>query len=156
MFSVRRIILRIQRARSAFDVIVLATLALALVGCNVNPPRSDVVGRYELRGIKSGQITLTLREDGSWIEQIHWTSNRTDARSGQWSLRSGCVALNDLWIPKEFVPADVLKSDEFADPSQPKFTDPGNWVLSPEKWWGVVTMDVFPDEEVEFRKVSGS
>lgn len=155
MCLVRRMIFRIQGARSTF-VTVLAAVALTLVGCNMNPPRSDVVGRYELRGIKSGQITLTLRGDGSWVEQIRWTSNRTDSRSGHWALNRGYVALNELWIPKEFAPADVLKFDEFSAPSEPKYTDPGNWVLSPEKWWGTVRMEVFPDEDVEFRKVSGS
>jgi hypothetical protein len=38
----------------------------------------------------------------------------------------------------------------------PKYTEPGHWDLSGEKKWGMVFLVVFPDSDIEFKKVSGS
>jgi len=130
------------------------TLILTLAGCTLNPSRADVVGNYELRGIKSGNISLSLRDDGTYNEEISWPSTRRDHLSGNWNLRDGDVQVIGLWIPKEFAPAYIIAADERSSPPMPKSTEPGNWNLSTEKRWGVAFLTVFPDDDVEFKKVS--
>ena len=131
-------------------------LMLTLAGCTLNPSRADVVGRYELRGIKSGSISLSLRGDGTYIEEIGWPSTRRDHLSGIWTLRDGNMQMSGLWIPKEFAPDYIIAADKRASPLMPKYTEPGNWNLSAEKRWGVAFLSVLPDEDVEFKKISGN
>lgn len=132
----------------------IAALVLTLGGCSLNPSRAVVVGNYELRGIKAGRITLSLRDDGTFREEIGWPSNRKDHVSGFWWLRGGDVDFSGLWIPKEFAPGYIIEADERTSPPMPEYTNPGHWSLSAEKKWGGVFLSVF--EDVEFKKVSGT
>ena len=139
---------------------VIAALAVAMVltlnGCTLNPSRADVLGKYELKGTDAGAITLSLRGDGTYSESIISPSNREDHRSGTWTLSGGSVNLNELWIPKEFAPDYIIQADEQKSPPMPKYTEPGYWSLSAEKRWGVVFLTVFPDDDIEFKRVQGN
>jgi hypothetical protein len=137
-------------------------LMLTLIGCTLNPSRADVLGRYELKGIGAGGITLALRGDGTFSENISWPSKREDHRSGIWTLSGGSVTLSELWIPGEFAPDYITDADTISDGDKqnsapmPKYTEPGNWSLSAEKRWGVVLLTVFPDADIEFKKIRGT
>jgi hypothetical protein len=144
-----------HRRESVLIASLLLTPILALVGCTLNPSRADVVGRYELKGIKAGRITLSLREDGFYSEDIVWPSQREDHRSGTWTLSGGNVDLSALWIPQEFAPDYIVDADRQTSAPMPKYTEPGHWNLSGEKRWGVVFLAVFPDDEIEFKKIRG-
>lgn len=143
-----------RRGRSLIAASTLASM-LTLIGCTLNPSRADVLGRYELRGSKAGRITLSLRGDGTYSEDISWPSNREDHRSGIWTLSGSDVNLSELWIPREFAPDYIIKADEQTAP-MPKYTKPGHWSLSGEKRWGVVFLTVFPDADIEFKKIQGT
>lgn len=138
----------------------MAVSALAwmpsLIGCTLNPSRADVLGRYELKGVRSGGITLSLQRDGTFIEDISSPSAHEDHRSGIWTLSGGSVNLSKLWIPKEFVPDYITDADERTSAPMPKYTEPGNWSLSAEKRWGAGFLAVFPDEDIEFKKIRGT
>jgi hypothetical protein len=138
-------------------LVAVSTLAMALtlLGCTLNPSRADVLGRYDLKGVKAGKITLSLRGDGTYSEDISWPSNREDQRSGIWTLNGGDVNLSGLWIPPEFAP-DYIDSDQRTSAPMPKYTEPTNWSLSGEKRWGVVFLSVFPDADIEFKKIQGT
>jgi hypothetical protein len=99
---------------------------------------------------------LSLQEDCTYSEEISWPSTRRDHLSGIWSLRDGNVEVIGLWIPKEFAPDYIIAADEQASPHLPKYTEPLNWNLSAEKRWGVAFLTVFPDADVEFKRVSGN
>jgi hypothetical protein len=129
---------------------------LALSGCTLNPSRAEVLGRYELQGIKAGKISLCLRVDGTYSEDISWPSQREDHRSGRRTPGGGDVNLSALSIPREFVPDYVLDADKQTFAPMPKYTEPGNWTLSGEKKWGVTYLIVFPDSDVEFKKIRGT
>jgi hypothetical protein len=147
-----------SRIRSAIPHLAMpsiAALLLTLCGCTLNPSRADVLGRYELRGIKSGSITLALKADGTYIEEISWSANHKDNRSGTWFLSGGNVDLSELWIPPEFAPDDIIDADQKLSAPMPKYTESGHWNLSGEKKWGMVYLVVFPDADIEFKKVSG-
>jgi len=105
---------------------LLLTPILALVGCTLNPSRPDVVGRYELKGIKAVRITLSLREDSFYSEDIVWPSQREDHRSGTWTLRGGNVDLSAPWIPQEFAPDFIVDADRQTSAPIPKYTEPGH------------------------------
>lgn len=135
----------------------VATL-LTLNGCTLNPSKADVLGKYELKGsdADAGRITLSLRRDGTYSESIISPFHHEDHRSGTWTLSGGSVNLSELWIPKEFAPDYTIEADERKSPPMPKYTEPGYWSLSAEKRWGVVFLIVFPDADIEFKKVQGT
>jgi hypothetical protein len=138
-----------------FIAVSIAALVFMLNGCTLNPSKASVLGAYDLRGIKAGRITLTLRGDGTYSEVIRWPSQREDRENGNWTLSGGDVNLSGLWIPREFAPDYIVEADERSSaPRMPKFTEPGNWSLSAEMRWGVVFLTVFPDADIEFKKVS--
>jgi hypothetical protein len=139
-------------------LVAVSTLAmtLTLIGCTLNPSRADVLGEYELQGIKAGRITLSLRGDGTYSEDISWPSSREGHRSGIWTLSGGDVNLSGLWIPREFDPDYMIDADQRTSAPMPKYMEPMNWSLSGEKMWGVVFLSVDPDADIEFKKIQGT
>ena len=99
---------------------------------------------------------MSLREDGTYSEDISLSSRREDHRSGIWTLSGGDVNLSRLWIPREFAPDYISQQDQQTSPPMPKYTEPGNWTLSAEKRWGVVFLSVFSDPDIEFKKIQGT
>jgi len=144
-----------RRWRRRLVAVPTLAMALTLIGCTLNPSRADVLGRYEMQGIEAGRIALSLRGDGTYSEDISWPSNREDHRSGIWTLSGGDVNLSGLWIPREFAPDYIIDADQRASAPMPKYTEPMNWNLSGEKRWGVVFLSVFPDADIEFKKIQG-
>jgi len=61
------------------------------------------------------------------------------------------IDFDSLWIPKEFAPDYILQADS-ENSDQPRYTDPGHWVLAPEYHFGSVVLEIFPDADVSFRK----
>jgi hypothetical protein len=133
---------------------LLVMLFLFVTGCNLNPPRNDVVGTYLLKGQGGDQITLSLSPDGVFSEKIQVSGNLKSV-IGTWSMRDGDLSLDPLWIPQTFTPASIIEADKQAgERHQPKYTEPGHWVLPVERIWGRMKMEVFPDDDVEFVMVS--
>jgi hypothetical protein len=130
-----------------------AVFFLLVSGCNLNPSRSDVVGTYVLEGHGGNQITLTLSTDGAFREKILVAGNLMSA-AGTWSIRDGNLDFDQLWVPQAFAPESIIEADKHAQGRQPKYTEPGHWDLPVEKVWGRIKIEVFPDDDVEFVKVS--
>ncbi len=73
--------------------------------------------------------------------------------SGKWRWLDGAVDFDGLWIPKEFAPPSILQEDSRASPDQPRFTEPGHWILTPETQFGQTIFEVFPDSGPDFKMV---
>jgi hypothetical protein len=88
-------------------------------------------------------------------ETISFKSGATKQLTGkwQWNGRASLLSLDNLWIPTEFAPDYIVDTDSRSG-QQPKFTEPGLWVLSPEYQWGKVSIDIFPDDDIAFKKTS--
>ena len=140
-----------QRIAQPAACTVVAVLMLLVSGCNLNPSRNDVIGTYVLGGQRGDQITLTLSSDGAFSEKIQ-VSGDLKSESGTWSYRDGIIDFEQLWIPKAFAPEEIIEADENSGEDQPKYTEPGHWSPSVEKYWGRMKIEVFDD--VEFVMVS--
>jgi hypothetical protein len=53
------------------------------------------------------------------------------------------------------VPDYILRADE-NNKGQPKYTEPGSWTVTPTYEWGTVTLDLFPDDDISFKKPTPS
>jgi hypothetical protein len=112
-----------------------------------------VVGTYVLKGQGGNQITLTLSSDGTFTEKIIASENHSSV-AGAWSIRDGNIDFDRLWIPQAFAPPTIVDADKRAEARHPKYTEPGHWDIPVDELWGRVQMQVFPDDDVEFRMVS--
>jgi hypothetical protein len=129
-------------------------LSVFMTGCNVTPSRQDVAGTYVLKGRTSDQITLRLSPDGEFKEHMVASGNFSSV-AGTWSVRDGNIDFDRLWIPPAFAPQYILHADKQAVASgQPKYTEPGHWDASVEKWRGRMKIEFFPNADVEFLMVS--
>ena len=133
--------------------ILIASSLLVASGCNVNPSREQVVGRYVLKGEGDSQIVLSLAVDGTFTETII-RSQTPQSLVGRWWLKDGDLDFDRLWIPAEFAPNDVVEQDKRTEPGHPKYTGPGHWDAPVEKWWGRMEIEIFPDEDVQFVMIS--
>ena len=134
--------------------IACGLLPLVLTGCLSVPSKDSVIGAYTLT-VKQNRIALSLSPDGKFSESIHWSSGTEAEQKGFWWMRDGVLSFDKLWIPPEFAPEGINQIGTSAGfPAQPKFTDPGRWSLSPEWHLGRIVIEVFPDDDVTFRKVN--
>jgi hypothetical protein len=131
---------------------LLLTLVGTLATCVPVRSKSSVVGVYELSG-DHRRIVLDLTADGQFTETITSRSGSVEKRTGKWLWNNDGLSLDELWIPKEFAPDYILQADSESG-TQPKYTVPGHWSVSPEYHWGTVVFEVFPDADVSFRKIS--
>ena len=132
------------------DLYLLLTLAsMFAAGCSMVDSRSDVVGNYRLE-TKGGEISLRLSEDGHFSETIRWASGKQDTRSGSWYWSEKVINFDQLWIPREFTPSYIQDADASAK-GQPKYTEPGQWTVTPERHWGTIILSIFPDNDENFR-----
>jgi hypothetical protein len=133
---------------------LLALLTLMACGCAPVRSTTSVVGAYELRG-DGHQIQLKILPAGTFTETISFKSGTTKQLVGkwQWDGRASLLSLDDLWIPIEFAPDYIVAADSRSG-QQPKYTEPGHWVVSAEYQWGTVNIDVFPDADIGFKKTS--
>lgn len=129
-------------------LLILGAL-LSLIGCTVKS-ESQVMGEYQLDGV--GKIVLSISPDKTFSETIFWPSGKIEKRSGKWQWHPSGLSFDQLWIPSEFVPDYIRQADAYSK-NQPKFTEPGHWVMAPEKHWGTITLPIFPDAEVSFKMI---
>lgn len=138
-------------ARGIFPFILTASLVLS--GCSMVKSESDVRGTYELRAA-SGKIVLNVSPHMSFYETIYWPSGRIESRSGNWQWAGSGISFDQLWIPSEFAPDYILQADSSPVPNrQPKYTEPGHWFVRAEKHWGIVTLPIFPNADINFEMV---
>ena len=133
---------------------LLALLTLMSCGCVRVRSTTTLVGAYELRG-DGHQIQLKILPGGTFTETISFKSGTTKQVGGkwQWDGKTSLLSLDDLWIPIEFAPDYIVAADSRSG-QQPKYTEPGHWVVSPEYQWGTVNIDIFPDADIGFKKTS--
>ena len=131
----------------------LVGLSYAFVACHSVRSKPDVVGLYELK-VGHDRISLEIATDDRFTETIRWASGKVEKRTGTWHWKNGFLSFDELWIPKSFAPDYILQADAESGPNEPKYTEPGHWVLPAESHWGTVTLEVF--EDVSFRKVADS
>ncbi len=140
------------RHPSAALLLISAVLILS-IGCSMVKSESDVLGEYELK-VGNGRIALKVSPDKSFSETIFWPNGKVDNRSGEWLWAENGISFDQLWIPSEFAPDYILQADASAKANkQPKYTEPGHWSMRAEKHWGTVIFPVFPDADVNFKRV---
>jgi hypothetical protein len=130
----------------------IAVLLLPNCACVYVQSRAGVVGRYQLGGDHQ-RIDLELSPDGNFTETIRYRKGEVISHAGTWDFKPAGpdLTLDSLWIPKEFAPDYILLADENIK-VQPKYTEPSFWILTPSCEWGTITLDVFPDDDISFRK----
>jgi len=132
--------------------ITLGTLLLFvfLSGCFYIKSESAMIGEYTLKGSDNNKIELALLPDKTFTETIFWGSGKVEKRFGKWKLGQDLIDFDPLWIPPAFAPAYIRATD--AQPgTQPKYTEPGHWILTPENRWGTPTLEIFPDADISFK-----
>lgn len=125
-----------------------------LLSCGQVQDRSELIGSYEMKA--AGQVIyLDLRPSGNFIETLHLGARPTDKRRGKWFFKDNRLGLDGLWIPRSFAPDYILEADSEAETQgHSKYTDPGYWSIMPEKEWGTLTLTIFPDADISFKKIS--
>jgi hypothetical protein len=133
-------------------LLLVFALLLPNDACVYVQSRGGVVGTYQL-GSKHQRIVLELSSDGKFTETISYRNGGVTKHVGRWDFRPANydVTFDSLWIPKEFAPDYILHADE-SSKGQPKYTEPGSWTVTPSFEWGTVTLNVFPDDDISFRK----
>jgi hypothetical protein len=143
--------LNVRRGATRTGLCILLATTCFLVACYSVSSKSDVVGAYELSGA-SGKLALDLFSDGRFVESIEDSKSSTvQKQTGTWFWSGGRISFDNLWIPDSFAPKEIRFADSHSDQSQPRYTEPGHWVLRPESHWGTVVIEVFDD--VSFKKV---
>lgn len=130
----------------------LLVLMFGLVGCYSVQSKTEVIGVYELDA--NGQkIILEILPSDTFAETIVFAPGRVEKRVGKWNWADGWMSFDDLWVPESFAPDYIRQVDSEASGRQPKYTDPGHWVLTAEKRWGTVVLPIFPDSDIKFSMV---
>lgn len=132
-------------------LLLIVALLLPNGACVDVLSRAGVVGTYQL-GSNHQRIVLELSSDGNFTETISYRKREITKHVGRWDFKPGnYVTLDSLWIPKQFAPDYILDADENSK-GQVKYTEPGSWTVTPTLEWGTVTLEVFPDADISFRK----
>lgn len=134
------------RAGLFVSVIMLSSL----VGCYPVKSEDEVVGTYELAS-EQGKIVLGIRRDHTFVEKITFRNLPPEERSGKWKWTTG-LDLDSLWIPSQFCPDYIVQADTRSGSNGPRYSSPGHWALDPEWEFGHVTLPIFPDSNVAFRR----
>ena len=142
-----------MKPRTQLTFVVGLVLSCVLLGCYNVQSRESVIGKYTLDR-DNQRIVLDVDANGTFVETIALKSGGVLKQKGTWNFASANsrISFDSLWIPKEFAPDYILRADE-TSAGQAKYTEPGHWILSAERRWGKVVMDVFPDDEIAFRKI---
>jgi hypothetical protein len=122
-------------------------IVIGLAGCSVTSEK-NVIGEYVLQ--RQGRIELSISPGGSFSETIVWPTGKVSKASGTWEWHDSGISFDQLWIPPEFAPGYIREADQHSE-EQPKYTEPGNWSMKPERHWGNVTLPVFPDADISFK-----
>lgn len=135
-----------------FRLVLIVAFLLLNGACVYVQSRATVVGTYQL-GSNRQRIVLELSPDGNFTETISYRKGEVTTHVGRWDFEPDTVDLkfDSLWIPSEFAPDYILDADENSK-DQPKYTQPGLWTVTPTYQWGTVTLDVFPDADIRFKK----
>jgi len=143
-------------ARRPHGLLLVIALLLPSGACVYVQSRAGVVGTYQL-GSKHQQIVLELSSDGNFTETISYMKGEVTKHVGRWDFKPASydVTFDSLWIPKEFAPDSIVRADEESK-GRPKYTEPGPWTVTPTFEWGTVVLDLFPDDDIAFRKPTPS
>lgn len=139
-----------------YRFLLVVALLLPAGACVYVQSRAGVVGTYQL-GSNQRRIVLELSPDGNFTETILTGKGEFTKHAGRWDFKPANydVTFDSLWIPKEFAPEHILSADQNSE-GQPKFTEPGAWTLTPAYEWGTITLDVFPDDDISFKRPTPS
>lgn len=139
-------------ARKLSRLLLIVALSLPNGACVYVQSRGGVVGTYHL-GSNHQRIVLELSPEGNFTETISYRNGEVAKHIGRWNFEPANenLTFDSLWIPKEFAPDYILRTDE-NNKGQPKYTEPGSWTVTPTYEWGSVTLDVFPDDDISFKK----
>jgi hypothetical protein len=131
---------------------LIVAFLIANGACVYVHSRADLIGTYQLASSHQ-RIVLELSSDGNFTETISYRKGDVTKHDGRWDFMPANyeVTFDSLWIPKEFAPDYILRADEYSN-SQPKYTEPGSWTVTPTYEWGTLALDVFPDDDISFRK----
>jgi hypothetical protein len=137
---------RLLRACLFVPVIIL----LSLVGCYPVTSEGKVVGTYEL-ATEQGKIVLDIRRDHTFVEKITFRNLPPEERSGKWKWTTG-LDLDSLWIPSQFCPDYIVQADTRSGSNGTRYSGSGHWTIGPEWQFGHVTLPIFPDSNIAFRR----
>jgi hypothetical protein len=139
--------------KSHFMVVIGFVLCCGLLSCYYVQSQEGVVGEYALDR-DGNRIVLDVIAGGTFMETITLKSGEVVKQTGTWTFAkpNSNLSFDSLWIPREFAPDYIVRVDDNST-GQPKYTHSGHWILTPQWRWGRVVMDVFPDDDVAFKKV---
>ena len=127
-------------------------LGITLFSCGPVNSEAAVPGSYEL-GSGDKKITLRIFPNHTYVENVSIPRMGAVTLSGKWRWLDRAVDFDRLWIPRDFAPPSILRADAEARTGQPKYTEPGHWILAPETMYGRIVFEVFPDSGPDLRKV---
>jgi hypothetical protein len=138
----------------SFRLLAAIVVTWGLVGsCYPVRSKGAAIGIFELKG-KAGAIRLEISPAGTFTETVLDGSGQVQKLEGSWTWSDGRVGFDGLWIPKAFAPDSFVKADAAAPVGTFRYTEPGHWVVTTEKHWGTVVLPIFPDWDIEFKKVA--
>lgn len=139
-------------AGKLYRLLLIVALLFLDGACVYVQSRAGVVGTYQLRS-NHQRIVLELSPEGNFTETISYRKGEVTKHVGRWDFKPASyhVTFDSLWIPKKCAPDYILRADENSK-GQPKYTEPGSWTVTPTYEWGTITLDVFPDADISFRR----
>lgn len=147
--------LRLHMRENALMGIVMSLVVTVFIGCAGGISKESLIGHYRLAG-KAGTIDLELAADGAFVQTVRFEDGTRSVRRGRWvppSSANSTVGLDGLWIPREFCPGYLNEADTRKD-GHPKCSDPGYWVGKPYRALGKIVLPMFPDENMNFERVT--
>jgi hypothetical protein len=141
-----------MRLRSEVEELLALVLIVILTSCFPNRSRAAIIGKYELKDV-SERITVNVTPNERFDETIYPSSGK--AVRHQWHWHDGIVSFVGLTIPVELINKYIGLEDSLGASKRPN-GEITTWSLTLENHWGTLVFPVFPDSDMNFRKVSKS
>ena len=137
-----------DRAVRLFVVFVIAMMT----SCFPNRSRAAIPGEYELKAAGE-RITLKVAPNERFEETVYSSSGKAVSIEGRWQWYQGAASFVGLIIPEELTAEYIDQTESWHGTRQPHNPITA-WSFIPEDHWGTLVLPVFPDSDIEFRKVS--
>jgi hypothetical protein len=133
---------------------LLVTLGLIAVFLSCSPIKdeSEIVGSYRLKE-RDTDIKLTVRMDHTFTEEVS-SPERKYQSTGGWRWNSGAIDFDHLLIPYDVIPSSIKRAEALSSPNIPGYSSIEHWIITPEKTFGRIVLEIFPDSDVEFSKLA--